>query len=190
MFFQAFVPTLVVGITVAAATIQNSNRLASSAQSKGNTTIFPADLTLECQQSVPISKEDDLVQLAGLGTFVEFQSDLAYLRSPPAGRIYPAIDILAGLNLLSTQLRDDVYKFEYEFQMDVFKLFSLAYDGHLTYIPDIVDVFAFVRLNGEKLRDDGKPDYFSLISLSSTACISWRREELICAGDNKQQHSP
>ncbi|KAK6005371.1 hypothetical protein QM012_008150 [Aureobasidium pullulans] len=136
-----------------------------SALSSNNATFFPADLTLSCLRSVPLAKQDDLLQLQGLRTFLEFQSDLEYLADPVIGRIYPGADLLAGLDKLTSMLQDDSYDNEYDFQLDVFKLFSSAYDGHLSYIPDIVDVFAFARLQNEELNDEGIPAYFSLISV-------------------------
>lgn len=139
-----------------------------SALAKNNATIFPADLAYSCLRSVPLAKEGDLVQLSGLRAFLEFQSDLAYLEDPTIGRIYPGVNISAGLDKLTSLLQDDFYKNEYDFQLDIFKLFSSAYDGHLLYIPDIVDVFAFGRLLSEDLDDQGFPAYFSLISVGLT----------------------
>ncbi|CAD0082826.1 unnamed protein product [Aureobasidium vineae] len=136
-----------------------------SALSANDTKFFPADLALSCLRSVPLAKEDDLLQLSGLRTFLEFQSDLDYLADPTVGRIYPGIDLLAGLDKLTSMLEDDIYQNEHDFQMDVFKLFSAAYDGHLSYIPDIVDVFAFGRLQSEDVNDEGIANYFSLISV-------------------------
>lgn len=137
-----------------------------SALATNNATIFPADLAYSCLRSVPLAKEGDLVQLSGLRAFLEFQSDLAYLEDPTIGRIYPGVDLLAGLDKLTSLLEDDFYDNEYDFQLDIFKLLSSAYDGHLLYIPDIVDVFAFGRLLNEALDDQGFPAYFSLISVS------------------------
>jgi hypothetical protein len=139
-----------------------------SALAKNNATIFPADLAHSCLRSVPLAKEGNLLQLSGLRTFLEFQSDLEYLEEPTIGRIYPGVDIMAGLDKFTSLLEDDFYDNEYDFQLDIFKLFSSAYDGHLLYIPDIVDVFAFGRLLNEDLNDQGLPAYFSLISVSST----------------------
>ncbi|CAD0107179.1 unnamed protein product [Aureobasidium uvarum] len=144
-----------------------------SALSTNDTKFFPADLALSCLRSVPLAREDDLVQLSGLRTFLEFQSDLDYLADPTVGRIYPGIDLLAGLDELTSMLEDDTYENEYDFQMDVFKLFSAAYDGHLSYIPDIVDVFAFGRLQSEDLDDEGIADYFSLISINGQDVVAW-----------------
>ncbi|KAG9512429.1 hypothetical protein KCV07_g9477, partial [Aureobasidium melanogenum] len=136
-----------------------------SALSTNNATFFPANLALSCLRSVPLAKEDGLLQLKGLRTFSEFQSDLEYLADPTTGRIYPGVDLLAGLDKLTSMLQDDIYDNEYDFQLDIFKLFSSAYDGHLSYTPDIVDVFAFARLHNEELNDEGIPAYFSLISV-------------------------
>lgn len=139
-----------------------------SALAKNNATLFPADLAHSCLRSVPLAKEGNLLQLSGLRTFLEFQSDLEYLEKPTIGRIYPGVDVMAGLDKLTSLLQDDSYDNEYDFQLDIFKLFSSAYDGHLLYIPDIVDVFAYGRLLSENLNDEGLPAYFSLISVSST----------------------
>jgi hypothetical protein len=139
-----------------------------SALATNNATIFPADLAYSCLRSVPLAKEGDLLQLNGLRTFLEFQSDLEFLQDPTIGRIYPGVDILAGLDKLTSLLEDDFYDNEYDFQLDIFKLLSSAYDGHLLYIPDIVDLFAFGRLLSDVPDDKGLPAYFSLISVSLT----------------------
>ncbi|THW91267.1 hypothetical protein D6D18_06578 [Aureobasidium pullulans] len=140
--------------------------LLSALAADKNTTFFPADTTLACLRSVPLAKAGNLLQLSGLRVFLEFQSDLEYLKDPVVGRIYPGIDLLAGVDKLTSLLEDDSYDNEYDFQMDVFKLFSSAYDGHLAYVPDILDVFVFSRVQSEELRDE-VADYFSLISVTT-----------------------
>ncbi|KJX95940.1 peptidase s41 family protein [Zymoseptoria brevis] len=121
-----------------------------------------ADLALACLRSVPLRSTEILQsQLAGLRTFIEFQSDLNYLNANDiAARLYPPIDLLGGLTTLEGRLNDtDFYDNEYDFQLDVARLFASAYDGHLVYIPDIVGVFGFRR------AQNGVP--FNLISVSS-----------------------
>jgi hypothetical protein len=137
-----------------------------SALATNNATIFPADLAYSCLRTVPLAKQGNLFQLSGLRAFLEFQSDLEYLEDPTIGRIYPGVDVLAGLDKLTSLLEDDFYGNEYDFQLDIFNLFLSAYDGHLVYIPDIVDVFAFGRLLSDDTDDEGLPAYFSLISVS------------------------
>ena len=167
MRVKASLLSLVMGIVAASPFSQKGSNPEPCAQisqlAVGNTSFFPADLALSCLQSVPPARKDNLVQLAGLKAFVEFQSDLSYLRDPPVGRIYHPVDILAGLDELTSQLEGDAYNNEYDFQMDVFKVFSSAYDGHFLYVPDIVGVFSFSRLQSE---ESGHLEYFSLISVS------------------------
>ncbi|KAI5206625.1 hypothetical protein E4T38_03677 [Aureobasidium subglaciale] len=138
-----------------------------SSLATNDATFFPANVALSCLRSVPLAKAGDLVQLQGLRAFLEFQSDLEYLKDPTIGRIYPGVDILAGLDKLTSLLEDDAYDNEYDFQTDVSRIFSSAYDGHLAYVPDITAVFAFGRLHTEDLDDSGVPSYFSLISITT-----------------------
>ncbi|TIA28738.1 hypothetical protein D6C83_07401 [Aureobasidium pullulans] len=159
------------GLATATVFAQNSSptepcALLSALATDKDTMFFPADTTLACLRSVPLAKAGNLLQLSGLRVFLEFQSDLEYLKDPVVGRIYPGVDLLAGVDKLTSLLEDDSYDNEFDFQMDVFKLFSSAYDGHLAYVPDILDVFVFSRVQSEELRDE-VADYFSLISVTT-----------------------
>lgn len=130
-----------------------------------------AERALACLRSVPLQPTDKLsMQLSGLRTFVQFQSDLDYLSSEdfPA-RLYPSVDILNGLNTLESRLNDGFYGNEYDFQLDISRLFASGYDGHLAYVADIVEVFEFRRVeSGSAYRlvsvsEDGTavPEIFS-----------------------------
>lgn len=132
-----------------------------------NNTLLPADLTLSCLRSVPLARDADALQLVGLRAFVQFQSDVEYLQDPPEGWIYPAVDLMRGLDTLESGLQSGTYDNEYDFQLDIFKLLSSAYDGHLSYVPDIVGVFIFDRLQSREMRDDGSRDWYSIFSVSS-----------------------
>lgn len=59
--------------------------------------IFPADTALACLKSVPLDKDGNALQLAGLKNFFRFQSTLAYLKDPPAGYLYPPVDLMLAL---------------------------------------------------------------------------------------------
>lgn len=117
-----------------------------------------AKSALDCLRSVPIHIDDGRTQLAGLRVLLEYQSDLAYLRTSQAARLYPDVDLLAGLDDIEQRLDIDFYLSEYDFQLDISRLFASAYDGHLVYVPDIVDVFHFFR------REAGQ--VFPLVSIS------------------------
>ena len=137
---------------------------------------LPADLTLSCLRSVPLFKNEDALQLAGLKVFLEFQSDLDYYgEQMPPGWIYPAVNLTNGLEELTQKLEDDFYDNEYDFQLDLYKLVSSAYDGHLVYIPDIVGVFQYLRVKDGVDRLSNRSlqsgDLFSLMSVSYLSAI-------------------
>lgn len=119
-----------------------------------------AELALACLRSVPLQPPERLrMQLAGLRTFVQFQSDLEYLNSSdfPA-RLYPSVDILGGLHSLERRLNGSYYDNEYDFQLDISRLIASAYDSHFQYFADIANVFHFQR---------GAPEPYPLVSVSS-----------------------
>lgn len=142
----------------------------------GTHRLYPPELTLQCLRSVPLAKEDNAAQLAGLKQFVQFQSDLEYLRERPGG-IFPSVDLLQSLDDLADRLENDEYSNEYDFQLDIYRLFQSAHDGHLSYLPDIVGVFAFMRPD-----DSESPDFsittgelnntFALVSVSSEKLVT------------------
>lgn len=170
--------SLFLGITVASSlnprqSGQSSEPCAElSDLAQDNAKFLPADLTLSCLQSVPLAKDEDALQLAGLKVFLEFQSDLDYYgEQMPPGWIYPAVNLTSSLEELTQKLEDDYYDNEYDFQLDLYKLISSAYDGHLVYIPDIVGVFQFLRV--KSIADSSSNDsiqagnLFSLMSVST-----------------------
>ena len=128
--------------------------------------VVPVDLALRCLRSVPLDKEGNLLQLAGLKSMVEFQSDLSYLKDPPPGYLYPGVDILGELDAIGERLKSDKYTSEYEYQLELHNIIAAAHDGHLAYLPDILSVFQYARLVSENARSDGSPDYFLLFSVS------------------------
>lgn len=106
-----------------------------------------ATLAYACLQSVPLDAEGDRLQLDGLRAFAQFQSTLAYLKSPPPGYLYPPVDVLEALDLVSQKLENNGYQSEFDFQMDVSSVIASGYDGHFSYKADITTIFGFLRLN-------------------------------------------
>ncbi|RMZ02126.1 hypothetical protein D0864_03284 [Hortaea werneckii] len=141
-----------------------------SSLAQDSNTFLPADLTLSCLRSVPLFKDEDALQLAGLKVFLEFQSDLDYYgEQMPPGWIYPAVNLTGSLEELTQKLEDDFYDNEYDFQLDLYKVVSSAYDGHLVYLPDIVGVFQYLRVKDgvdrSSTRSIQSEDLFSLMSV-------------------------
>jgi hypothetical protein len=95
-----------------------------------------------------------------------YQSDLSYLIKPTGGYLYPAVDIVGGLDAIQSNLQGGTYTTEYDFQLDIYKLIASAYDGHFAYTPDILGVFFFLRLFTESLAG-GTPALYQIISVST-----------------------
>ncbi|KAK5165600.1 uncharacterized protein LTR77_009129 [Saxophila tyrrhenica] len=131
----------------------------------GDSTYVPADTALACLRSVPLDKSGGAQQLTGLRTLVGFQSDLSYLIKPPPGYLYPAVDIMGGLDKIEDNLNSNFYSNEYDYQLDIYKLINAAYDGHFAYTPDIIGVFYFLRLISESL-EGGQPELYQIFSVS------------------------
>ncbi|KAI7156281.1 hypothetical protein KC316_g18461, partial [Hortaea werneckii] len=109
---------------------QSSEPCAELSDLAQNAKFLPADLTLSCLRSVPLVKDEDALQLAGLKVYLEFQSNLDYYgEQMPPGWIYPAVNLTSSLEELTQKLEDDYYDNEYDFQLDLYKLISSAYDG-------------------------------------------------------------
>lgn len=63
-------------------------------------------------------------------------SDSAFKKNPPADYFYPPHDIFGYLASVKTNLQNDQYANEYEFQGDLYQIFARAHDGHFVFYPD------------------------------------------------------
>jgi hypothetical protein len=71
-----------------------------------------ADVAYQCLQSVPLDAEGAALQVQGLLAYSEFQSTLAYLKDPPEGYLYPAVDIVSGLERIGERVAAGRYSGE------------------------------------------------------------------------------
>jgi hypothetical protein len=58
-------------------------------------------------------------------------ADLSFKKAPPAGYPYPGVDLIEAVTKIVDKLHNNTYPNEYSWQMDVFKTFMSAKDGHL-----------------------------------------------------------
>ena len=65
-------------------------------------------------------------------------TDLVYLKNPPAGYLEPSVDVWAELDRVLSSIKTGGYRNEYEFQADLFRTFNLAHDGHFRFFPDLL----------------------------------------------------
>lgn len=105
-----------------------------------------AQLAYECLSSVPLNPQDATALINSLFPYIEWQSDLSYLKAPPPGYQMPAVDVIAELNRILVAIESGAYSNEYQFQMDLFLLFQSVHDGHFRFIPDLMGkTFQFRR---------------------------------------------
>ncbi|KAF2717178.1 hypothetical protein K431DRAFT_204161, partial [Polychaeton citri CBS 116435] len=127
-------------------------------------------VAVACLRSVPLARQSDKLQVRGIKSWLQFQSTLAYLKDPPPGHLYPAVDIMAALDDVEDKLDGDYYSNEYDVQLDIFRIVSSGYDGHLVYIPDIMRVFTFVRnISLVSISEDGVslPDVYQFTDIAA-----------------------
>jgi hypothetical protein len=64
---------------------------------------------------------------------VEWQSTLSYLKNPPEGYGDEGVDLQQGLDDIGKKVSNGDYDNEYDFEIDLARLFVKAHDGHLTF---------------------------------------------------------
>ena len=133
----------------------------------GSRPVIPAELGVQCLQSVPLDKEGNIKLIDELKVMTKWQSNIAYLKDPPMTYTEKPIDIMGQLDSMQSKLSANGYKTEYEFQLEMMMLFQRAYDNHFAYQPDILaSVMQFQRPPGSELvsvSSDGQalPEVFS-----------------------------
>lgn len=88
--------------------------------------------------------ERDQALVAYLKPWLEFQSSVGILADPPAGYMFPGVDIMGGFDNMTRMLEDGDYDNQYDFILDVYRLISVKpREGHLSYRPSLVNIIEF-----------------------------------------------
>ncbi|ORY66048.1 peptidase S41 family protein [Pseudomassariella vexata] len=134
----------------------------------------PAALAHECLQSVPNKPEPAGKMIDSLQAFVQWQSTLVYLNTPPSSYMLPATDIVGRLNNAKTKALAGGFASEYDFQLEVVKTFLSAHDGHFVYRPDMFGFRNNLAADIVSVSVDGKsvPKLYHLRDLNNTALNS------------------
>ena len=74
---------------------------------------------------------------------LQFQTTLAYLKSPPEGYQQPAVDFEAELTRIQQRVDAGAYLNQYDFEVDVQLLVYALKDGHVTLNAGILSAFSF-----------------------------------------------
>ncbi|KAI0859884.1 hypothetical protein F4860DRAFT_515381 [Xylaria cubensis] len=96
---------------------------------------------LNCLLSLPFNASRADSFLVEIRKYIQFQSTLEVLKSPPNTYASPAVDILGGLDKIS----NTTYKNQYDFDLDIGNLIRSANDGHFFMTPCSLAPFAFQR---------------------------------------------
>ncbi|KAF4628445.1 hypothetical protein G7Y89_g9714 [Cudoniella acicularis] len=103
-----------------------------------------ATLAYDCLRSVPIN----VTAAAGLINlylpYLQFQSTLGWLKSPPPSYQQPATDIVGGFNDILTKVQSEQFTNEYDFEAAIQSLVTTAHDGHFGISLPLFKSFAFV----------------------------------------------
>ncbi|KAH6011513.1 hypothetical protein HBI83_161230 [Parastagonospora nodorum] len=88
---------------------------------------------------------------------LQFQSTLAFLKTPPHGYQQPPVDVIEVLGDIQRNITSGVYKKQYSFEADVQLLISRMHDSHVTLSSGIMNAFSFVSPYGiVSASSDGK----------------------------------
>lgn len=121
----------------------------------------PASLAWNCLQSIPLNHTAAIDLVQSLKPYIQFQSTVSWLKNPPAEyseKLFPAVDLLGGLDNIASKIKGNEYSGEYQFGFELYKLFQSAHDGHLYFVPDVVNsLFQWDRpLPLVSVSDDGQ----------------------------------
>ncbi|KAI0397100.1 hypothetical protein F5Y17DRAFT_417177 [Xylariaceae sp. FL0594] len=109
--------------------------------SPGATPTMGAAVAYECLKSVPVHKEPAIRLLDALKPFLEWQSDLDFLKNPPPDYPYAPVDIFGELERIRSNLEGGRYAGELEWQEDLYaNIVGKPHNGHLSYSPDLLTV--------------------------------------------------
>ncbi|KAF4857122.1 Peptidase S41 family protein ustP [Colletotrichum siamense] len=113
---------------------------------RGASPTVPAKVAYDCLKSVPLHKDAAIELVDSIRPYLEWQSDLAFLKSPPADYEPGPFDVVSHLEKVRANLEADKYDGELAFQEDLFALTAKARDGHFQFMPDaLTGVFEYVR---------------------------------------------
>jgi Peptidase family S41 len=155
------VPQQATHASLACSQIQSSLAPIANPQPGSSVTgTVPAQLAWDCLQSIPLNATGALDLVHSLKPYVQFQSTLAWLKNPPAEyaeKLFGPVDLLSGLDNIADKVKNEQYGGEYDFGFELYKLFQSAHDGHLYFVPDVVNsLFQWYRpLPLVSVSDDG-----------------------------------
>lgn len=105
--------------------------------------IFEAKKAYECLTSVPFNPAVATRFLQYYNETLQFQSTLAYLKTPPPSYQQPAVDLLKGLEQIQQDIDKGTFPNQYAFEATLQNLLYSAHDAHLILNAGVLAVFTF-----------------------------------------------
>lgn len=167
-------PTITAGACATVSSLSASLKAATPAA----TPTIPASIAHACLESVPLNSAAAVELVDAIEPYLEWQSDSAYKKNPPADYFYPPIDIFGKLASIKANLKANLYVNEYAFQQDLYQVFAPGHDGHYVLYPDLLSkAFEWGRARGlVSISKDGReiPEiyiYEDITASPSTASV-------------------
>lgn len=105
---------------------------------------FTARQAYDCLTSVPFDPAVATNFIRYYNDTIQFQSTLAFLKSPPSSYQQPAIDVQAGLQRIQDDINNAVFSNQYAFEATLQNLVYSAHDAHFQLQSGILDAFTFL----------------------------------------------
>jgi hypothetical protein len=103
--------------------------------------LFDAQLAFECIKSVPLDSQAAITMMELAKEYVPYQSSLAWLKKPFESYQGPSIDVLARIDQVIQNLRDDKYANHYELELDLIAIEHGTHEGHFSLPKPLSGLF-------------------------------------------------
>ncbi|KAL3425509.1 peptidase S41 family protein [Phlyctema vagabunda] len=97
----------------------------------GNYAGIPGQNAIDCLHSMPFRVDLAVEFIDGYLGYLQFQSTIEPLQSPPSGYISTSVDLLGRFETIRARSISNLYTNQYDFDQDIDYLISRANDGHL-----------------------------------------------------------
>ncbi|PVH77617.1 hypothetical protein DL98DRAFT_591045 [Cadophora sp. DSE1049] len=160
--------------------LQESTFEANSSATLRDVPPFVPDLAYECLTSVPLDKDAATGLMEYYRPYLEFLTTLAWLKDPPESYKQPAVDLMGGLENITSQISNHNFSNQYEFELAIQHLLHSAHEGHLALQTPLYNLFSFgspfefisASSDGKQLPQIYVYNDFELVATSS-ANLSW-----------------
>ncbi|KAL5354942.1 hypothetical protein BJX96DRAFT_140397 [Aspergillus floccosus] len=115
---------------------------------------IPAKYAYDCLKSVPVAVADDKDLIEQLKLYWALHSETGYLKNPPKTWDLGPLDLIGELDKIKEKIGS--YESEFDVQQAIRELTIRTGNFHFNYVPDILQVFIFMRtVQIASISDDG-----------------------------------